>query len=284
MCPVGHQSTAADYCDECGRTMPQHEEALQAATNTLIQEVSTGVSTAADPGDLICRFCATPITVDDQFCEGCGHENPLAGPGGGATGNEGTGGNGAGVGGTGAGGAGASGAGAGSRGTGGTGTGGTGSTAAKGSGGTGDRGAANGTHTGTVTRTLWTVRIGPDHDYFLRVLQWDGPDAPAMRFPHEEDPWTLELTGESMRIGRRNSSTTSAPPEIALADPGVSRRHAMLLRCGDGTWEVMDLDSANGTTINSGYERVRRDPVRLRDGDRVHVGAWTTLEIRCVEL
>ncbi|MFI6583764.1 FHA domain-containing protein [Embleya sp. NPDC050493] len=183
---------------------------------------------------LTCRFCATEYTPDDQFCEGCGHENPVGDP------------------------------------------------------------------VLPVKRqdpvkpppadpekslpgTVWSARVVPDHDYFLRVLQWDGPDAHSMRFPHEQEPRTLRLTGESMRIGRGNSGASSAPPEIPLDDPGVSRRHAMLLRCGDGTWEVMDLGSANGTTINAGYEQVRRDPVHLKDGDRVHVGAWTTLEIRRVD-
>ncbi|OPC80568.1 hypothetical protein B4N89_06010 [Embleya scabrispora] len=226
ICPVGHQSTAADYCDECGRTMT-------------VAEPSGGGGGSEQPpwGTLICRICATEYTPDDQFCEGCGHENPSTTvvdvvdppPDDGSSGKR-------------------------------------------------------DPEPPPTTRTLWTVRVMPDHDYFLRVLEWDGPDAHNMHFPHEQEPWTQELTGESMRIGRRNAGTSSAPPEIPITDPGVSRRHAMLLRCGDGTWEVMDLGSANGTTINSGYDRVRRDPVHLKDGDRVHVGAWTTLEIRRVDL
>ncbi|MFE5330252.1 FHA domain-containing protein [Embleya sp. NPDC056575] len=232
ICPVGHQSTAADYCDECGRTM------------TVMDDPGR-----KDPGDgparpptetLICRICATEYTPDDQFCEGCGHENPPRGD-------------------------------------------------------TGivveppppDDEEEHGRRKDEVpppTRTLWTVRVVPDHDYFLRVLEWDGPDAHNMHFPHEQEPWTVELTGESMRIGRRNAGTSSAPPEIPITDPGVSRRHAMLLRCGDGSWELMDLGAINGTTINSGYDRVHRDPVHLKDGDRVHIGAWTTLEIRRVDL
>ncbi|MGC0422816.1 FHA domain-containing protein [Embleya sp. AB8] len=235
ICPVGHQSTAADYCDECGRTMPG---AGDPPPDGLVGSDPTGAPPLGEV--LICRFCATEYTADDQFCEGCGHENPQpGGPVGGPPEVE-------------------------------------------------PKIVEHDPIIGTLppesdTRTSWTARVIPDHDYFLRVLEWDGPDAQNMRFPHEQEPWTLELTGESMRVGRRNSSTTSAPPEIPIGDPGVSRRHAMLLRCGDGTWEVMDLGSANGTTINSGYDRVGRDPVHLKDGDRVHVGAWTTLEIRRVD-
>ncbi|WP_406298974.1 FHA domain-containing protein [Embleya sp. NBC_00888] len=250
ICPVGHESTAADYCDECGRTMPTAGDPSDGPTGS-------GPGGPGPGGDVLtCRFCATEYTPDDQFCEGCGHEltHGSSGPGGGEDdGNKGGGGQG------------------------GNGT--------KGDeGGNGTKGGPGPTEDPPPPRTVWTARVVPDHDYFLRVLEWDGPDAHSMRFPHEQEPWTLELTGESMRIGRRNSSTSSAPPEIPIGDPGVSRRHAMLLRCGDGTWEVMDLGSANGTTINAGFDRVRRDPVHLKDGDRVHVGAWTTLEIRRVEL
>ncbi|MET7299480.1 FHA domain-containing protein [Embleya sp. NPDC005575] len=233
ICPVGHPSTAADYCDECGRTMPV------AGDSPYDPEGPPPGEAPPNLGVLTCRFCATEYTPEDQFCEGCGHENP--------------------------------------------------------------QGQSGETEEPPVelppvkpppteepgtssVGTVWTARVVSDHDYFLRVLEWDGPDAHSMRFPHEQEPWTLQLTGESMRIGRRNPSPSSAPPEIPLDDPGVSRRHAMLLRCGDGTWEVMDLGSANGTTINAGYDRVRRDPVHLKDGDRVHVGAWTTLEIRRVDV
>ncbi|MFI1378032.1 FHA domain-containing protein [Embleya sp. NPDC020886] len=241
-CPVGHPSTAADYCDECGRTMP-------GAGGSPFEPEGSEPERELPGGVLTCRFCATAYTADDQFCEGCGHEvskgdpgpvvavGPVPGPGPGP---------------------------------------GTGTVS------TGTSPLGPSTSDTPSSGPVWTVRVVPDHDYFLRVLEWDGPDAHSMRFPHEQEPRTLALTGESMRIGRRNPSTSSAPPEISLDDPGVSRRHAMLLRCGDGTWEVMDLGAANGTTINAGFDRVRRDPVHLKDGDRVHVGAWTTLEFRRV--
>ncbi|MYS84303.1 FHA domain-containing protein [Embleya scabrispora] len=275
ICPIGHPSTAADYCDECGRPMPAEGD----VPYELDGPGPGGSGTSL--GVLTCRFCATEYTADDQFCEGCGHEvGTLTGgsppivcvfpdpeeavlPFGASS-------------------VGTSSSGTSSTGTSSTGTSSTGTSSSdKSSTGTsGSDPVSSGQGSGTV----WTARVVPDHDYFLRVLEWDGPDAHSMRFPHEQEPWTLKLTGESMRIGRRNSSVSSAPPEVPIDDPGVSRRHAMLLRCGDGTWEVMDLGSANGTTINAGYDRVRRDPVHLKDGDRVHVGAWTTLEIRRVDL
>lgn len=244
-CPAGHRSAAADYCDNCGRPISKARE----STPEIVDVPRQPSGPRGDAPDPVCRFCATPYNPDDAFCEGCGHERPGHVP-----------------------------------------------TPPHiptpvdpidrepvvAESMTNHSGEGEGSGASAPRLPVWTVRVLPDHDYFLRVLEWDGPDARQMQFPHEEEVLTLTLTGESMRIGRRNASVTSAPPEIALGDPGVSRRHAMLLRCGDGTWEVMDLGSANGTTINGGYDRVRRDPVRLEDGDRVHVGAWTTLEIRRV--
>jgi pSer/pThr/pTyr-binding forkhead associated (FHA) protein len=71
-------------------------------------------------------------------------------------------------------------------------------------------------------------------------------------------------------------------PEIDLtgppADPGVSRLHAMLIEAADGTWSVVDPGSENGTLVN-GKEIPPGEAVPLRDGDRIHLGAWTALTI-----
>jgi pSer/pThr/pTyr-binding forkhead associated (FHA) protein len=84
-----------------------------------------------------------------------------------------------------------------------------------------------------------------------------------------------------MRIGRRSVSR-GLEPEIDLtgppADPGVSHLHAVLIAENDG-WTVFDPGSSNGTQVN-GIEIATGSRVRLRDGDRVCVGAWTVLTIR----
>ena len=46
----------------------------------------------------------------------------------------------------------------------------------------------------------------------------------------------------------------------------------------DGTWSVVDPGSANGTTLN-GSEIPTGQAVPLRDGDRIHLGAWTELRV-----
>jgi hypothetical protein len=43
---------------------------------------------------------------------------------------------------------------------------------------------------------------------------------------------------------------------------------------------VVDCGSANGTTINDDPTPIQPDtPVTLAEGDRVHLGAWTTITI-----
>ena len=64
-------------------------------------------------------------------------------------------------------------------------------------------------------------------------------------------------------------------------DPGVSHLHAVLLLQPDGNWAVVDPGSTNGTTLNDDPEPVKTDvPIPVRDGDRIHVGAWTTITVR----
>ena len=53
---------------------------------------------------------------------------------------------------------------------------------------------------------------------------------------------------------------------------------AELRRAPDGTWSVVDPGSANGTLVN-GDEIPAGEAVRLRDGDVIHLGAWTALTV-----
>ena len=60
--------------------------------------------------------------------------------------------------------------------------------------------------------------------------------------------------------------------ELALADSGVSRRHAELRRGSDSTWAVADSGSTNGTKVNG--LRIT-GPRQLQDGDEITVGSTT---------
>ncbi|MEV0841518.1 FHA domain-containing protein [Actinocatenispora sera] len=174
----------------------------------------------------------------------------------------------AGAGSTDADGAGSGGAGSGGAKAGGPGAGG----AAAGGGGTGD----------AATRTRWRLAVRADHDYHLRVLAMNGPDAEQMEFPKFAPERQFALQDDQVLVGRASRSR-GIDPQIDLTgppeDPGVSRSHAMLVRGADG-WALVDLDSANGTYLNGSDEPIAANrPVPLRDGDRIHVGAWTTLQL-----
>jgi FHA domain len=91
------------------------------------------------------------------------------------------------------------------------------------------------------------------------------------------------LTGPQVLIGRRSRSRgiepgidLTGPPE----DSGVSHSHALLVAGPDGSWSVVDLDSANGTYLNDATDPLPpNQPTALASGDQVHLGAWTTLTV-----
>jgi hypothetical protein len=88
------------------------------------------------------------------------------------------------------------------------------------------------------------------------------------------DQGTATLTlpdGRRVVLDQDNVTLGRLPEcEIALADAGVSRRHAEVRRGGDNTWLVSDLGSTNGTKVNG--LRISA-PRQLQDGDEITVGS-----------
>ncbi|MFN2591002.1 MAG: FhaA domain-containing protein [Actinomycetota bacterium] len=76
------------------------------------------------------------------------------------------------------------------------------------------------------------------------------------------------LRKDRVSIGRLEES------DIALSDPGVSRRHAEVQR-RDGDFVVVDLGSTNGTMVNEAAISERT----LQPGDRITIGR-SVLEFR----
>jgi hypothetical protein len=74
---------------------------------------------------------------------------------------------------------------------------------------------------------------------------------------------TYPLDRERLTIGR------SPDCDIFLDDVTVSRKHAQLVRQGDG-YGIEDLGSLNGTYVN----RRRVEAKRLEDGDEVQIGKY----------
>jgi hypothetical protein len=129
-----------------------------------------------------------------------------------------------------------------------------------------------------ATHRSWAVIVAVDHDYFERVA----PN--AIEFPTDVPGRQLPLTGDDILIGRRSRSRgifpdidLSIPPE----DPGVSHMHARLVRGADGAYALVDLGSTNGTTMNADPTPIPPETaITVTDGDRIHVGAWTTITVR----
>jgi hypothetical protein len=130
----------------------------------------------------------------------------------------------------------------------------------------------------------WSVVVSADRAHFDAVQAQDGPDAADIVFPAYCPERYFALGGQQVRIGRLSRSRGMVP-EIDLTgppqDPGVSHLHAVLLPRPDGGWDVVDPGSTNGTTLNDDAEPIRTNVnVPVKDGDRIHVGAWTTITVR----
>jgi pSer/pThr/pTyr-binding forkhead associated (FHA) protein len=134
---------------------------------------------------------------------------------------------------------------------------------------------------GPPSGAAWSAVVTADRAYYDSVQATGGTDIGTITFPVYCPERRFRLAGTEARVGRR-SAHTGIDPEIDLtgppADPGVSRLHAVLIKASDGSWSVIDPGSANGTLVN-GTEIARNQIVPLRDGDRIHLGAWTELKI-----
>jgi hypothetical protein len=129
----------------------------------------------------------------------------------------------------------------------------------------------------------WVAVVSADHRYF-ESNQAESPDA-SVTFPTDAEVREVPLTTSEILIGRRSDSKgifpaidLSQPP----ADPGVSRKHAVLRQEADG-WVVVDQGSTNGTVVRSAVSPIKPgEAVRLHDGDHLHVGAWTRITLQRV--
>jgi hypothetical protein len=130
----------------------------------------------------------------------------------------------------------------------------------------------------------WKAVISADREYYEKVMAEGGPDAPGIAFPPYYRDRVVPLTRNEILIGRR-SQTLGVTPEIDLSlrpeDVAVSHVHAVLLARPDGTWVLVDPGSTNGTTINGSTNPIAVNAeITVGDGDRIHVGAWTTITLR----
>ncbi|MDP9794594.1 hypothetical protein J2S43_003106 [Catenuloplanes nepalensis] len=241
-CPKGHDSATLDYCDTCGAPM-DGARVPDAVTGSGAPDPD--VTQPVSPG---CPRCGTP--QDGRFCEVDGYDFLLAPP--------------------------------------------LPETptapipppgpAAGPAAGSAPRTGPGAAGTAAQPAGRLEVVVGADRAYFDGVVAQGGEDAGGMVFPRFAAQRRFPLTGERLLIGRRSRSR-GVHPDIDLAsppeDPGVSHTHALLLNEG-GKWSIVDLGSANGTYVNDPASAPipAENPFPLRPGDRVYVGAWTSLTVR----
>jgi len=287
-CPDGHQSVATDYCDECGLSIGAPAQAGGGSSPSGGGSSPT-YGSAGEP----CPNCLLPRQAGDTFCEGCGFpfdeeqtgktiDQPqldleaelrkaeeaqrlvdeeaarLSG---------------------------SSGSGSGSR---------SGSPNQAGApvnqGSQTDpdlleetmvssppkNGAASAAGTGQ-----WIAIASADRAYYDSVVAEGEIDPNAHPFPPYCPERQFELKGDTVRIGRSGKRGNvdidlTGPP----TDPGVSHLHAVLQQRRDGGWQVVDLESMNGTVLNDDTAPIPPNQAfAVEAGYRIHVGVWTTLTL-----
>ncbi len=101
------------------------------------------------------------------------------------------------------------------------------------------------------------------------------PD-PRSPCPKNIVPERLSVELDELLVGRHDDRR-DIRPDVALSDPGASRRHAKILR-RDGALVLHDLASTNGTLVN-GEEMVAGSRRTLAEGDAVTLGRWTRIVV-----
>jgi hypothetical protein len=158
----------------------------------------------------------------------------------------------------------------------------TGAVAPAAAGPTGATVAGTGGAAPAPTPTGWRVVASADRAYYDRMRAAGGADAEPVHFPAFCPERRFTLDGEQVLVGRRSRSRgiepgidLTGPPE----DAGISHTHALFV-AGPSGWSIVDLNSANGTYLNDGTDQLAANQqVALAAGDRVHLGAWTTLTL-----
>lgn len=207
-CARGHDTAAADYCDECGSPL----------------------SGLISPAAASCPECGT--TQTSRFCGTCGRDRQAD------------------------------------------------ATAATSKSRAPDAATATGTSNG------WLLVTWANRDYHAHMIASAPQYAELVDIPGNYPKRNFVLNGSQLLIGRRSRSR-GIEPDIDLTgppeDPGVSHTHALLVANPDGSWSLVDIESANGTyiSIDGQYRRIEANqPVPLKDGDQIYLGAWTTLTLR----
>jgi hypothetical protein len=100
------------------------------------------------------------------------------------------------------------------------------------------------------------------------------PEAPKGRSARK-----FSLYDDESLIGRKS---TSVPQTVGLeGDEGVSRRHLLILRQGDGSYVARLFANTNGAKLNSA-EMTAGVEEPLSEGDRIALGVFTVIRVNVI--
>lgn len=91
---------------------------------------------------------------------------------------------------------------------------------------------------------------------------------PYLKLINRRDSLNLKVE-ESYILDKNVTIGRGSGNSVKVADPFLSGKHAVFMN-QDGFYFLKDLGSTNGTFVNG--SRVDKTPVRLEDGDRIHIG------------
>jgi hypothetical protein len=105
--------------------------------------------------------------------------------------------------------------------------------------------------------------------------------APNPEAPKGQPPRKFRLFDCETMIGRAGTEVRVQVP--VQGDPGVSRRHVLLIEGPPGSLVLRDLNSANGTRVD-GIDVLPGVDIVLHDGAVIAIGAWTSIMIRSIRV
>jgi len=125
-----------------------------------------------------------------------------------------------------------------------------------------------------VVASGWWALASSDKDWFqLMEPNFAGnnfvfpDDYPTRSFPLDDAQEPIGLQG-------KGGVDLSSEP----IDRGVSRKHAMLMRQSDGTYQLIDHGSSNGTYLNGAAQPLAKGvAVPINNGDYIQIGVWTRI-------
>jgi hypothetical protein len=125
-----------------------------------------------------------------------------------------------------------------------------------------------------ATKQGWEILVVVDPSLYKHPIpNTDCPTEPEKVFP-------LNI-GESL-IGRLSESK-KIYPDLSINDPGISHRHFKLIKDKDNFIFLLDVGSANGTTLNETLVSPgEKKP--LNAGDQITLGCWTRITIQRADL